>query len=95
MAKAQAEQSSARTNRPIHEIRHRNVRATIWKNPVQNGIMYNVTVSRSYRDDNNEWHDTNSFPFTDLMNLAKALGDAHTFIGQLEAKDRDHAAASA
>lgn len=94
MAKAQAEQPSARSNRPIHEIRHRNVRATIWKNQVQNGVMHNVTVSRSYRDDNNEWHDTNSFPFNDLMNLAKALSDAHTFIAELEAKAREQSAAS-
>ncbi|HRK30433.1 MAG TPA: hypothetical protein PLD59_05090 [Tepidisphaeraceae bacterium] len=89
MAKAQSAPATGRANRPVHEIRHRNVRATIWKNPVQNGVMYNVTVSRSYRDDNNEWHDTNSFPFNDLMNLAKALSDAHTFIAQLEAKARE------
>jgi len=89
MAKTQSAPATGRPNRPIHEIRHRNVRATIWKNPVQNGVMYNVTVSRSYRDDNNEWHDTNSFPFNDLMNLAKALSDAHTFIAELEARARE------
>jgi len=94
MAKAQPEAPSARSNRPVHEIRHRQVRATIWKNPTQNGPMYNVTVSRSYRDDNNEWHDTNSFPFNDLMNLAKALSDAHTFIAKLEAESREQSASS-
>lgn len=36
MAKTQS--PSDRPNRPVHEIRHRNVRATIWKNPVQNGV---------------------------------------------------------
>lgn len=89
MAKSQSASATGRPSRPIHEIRHRNVRAAIWKNPVQNGVMYNVTVSRSYRDDNNEWHDTNSFPFNDLMNLAKALSDAHTFIAKLESEDRE------
>jgi hypothetical protein len=95
MAKTKTEQPSSRPNRPVHEIRHRSVRATIWKNPTQNGVMYNVTVSRSYKDDNNEWHDTNSFPFQDLMNLAKALSDAHTFIAKLEAEAREQAGSSA
>jgi hypothetical protein len=75
-------------NKPVHEIRYRNLRATIWKNMVGRGSMYNVTVSRTYRGKDNAWHDSNSFPFRDLMNLAKALGDAHTFIAALEAKDR-------
>lgn len=91
MAKSQSAPAIGRTNRPVHEIRHRNVRATIWKNPVQNGVMYNVTVSRSYRDGQSEWHESSSFPFNELMNLAKALSDAHTFIAQLEAQDREQA----
>jgi hypothetical protein len=91
MAKSSAP-AEQRPNRPVHEIRHRSVRATIWRNQTTGGVMYNVTVSRSYRDDNNEWHDTNSFAFTDLMNLAKALSDAHTYIAGLEAKDRQQSA---
>ncbi len=75
-------------NRPVHEIRHRNIRATIWKNDTAKGPMYNVTVSRSYRDDAGEWHDSNSFAFGDLMNLAKALMDAHSAIANVIARDR-------
>jgi hypothetical protein len=75
-------------NRPVHEIRHRNIRATIWKNQTARGPMYNVTVSRSYRDDKGEWHDSNSFGFGDLMNLAKALYDAHSSIANAIARDR-------
>lgn len=75
-------------NRPVHEIRHRNIRATIWKNDTAKGPMYNVTVSRSYRDDAGEWHDTASFGFSDLMNLAKALYDAHSAIASAIARER-------
>ena len=32
--------------------------------------MYNVTVSRMYRDTENKWKDSQSFGFDDLMNLA-------------------------
>jgi hypothetical protein len=80
--------SSETDNRPVHEIRHRNIRATIWKNQTAKGVMYNVTVSRSYRDDAGVWHDTGSFAFGDLMNLAKALYDAHSAIANAMAHDR-------
>jgi hypothetical protein len=50
--------------------------------------MYNVTVSRSYRDDAGAWHDTGSFAFGDLMNLAKALYDAHSAIANAIAHER-------
>lgn len=81
-------------NHPVHEIRHRNIRATIWKNETPKGPMYNVTVSRSYRDDAGEWHDTGSFSYGDLMNLAKALYDAHSAIAAAIARERAASAAS-
>jgi hypothetical protein len=87
MAKATSAAKQA-DNRPVHEIRHRNIRATIWKNQTEKGAMYNVTVSRSYRDDSGEWHDSNSFGFSDLMNLAKALYDAHSAIASAIARER-------
>jgi hypothetical protein len=75
-------------NHPVHEIRQRSIRATIWKNQSPKGAMYNVTVSRSYRDDAGEWHDTGSFAYGDLMNLAKALYDAHSAIASAIARER-------
>lgn len=80
--------ATSESNRPVQEIRHRNIRAAIWRNPTEKGAMYTVTVSRSYRDDAGQWHDSNSFSFDDLMNLAKCLYDAHSAIAGLVAKDR-------
>lgn len=74
-------------NRPVHEIRHRNIRAAIWRNETAKGPMYNVTVSRSYRD-GDKWKDSNSFAFGDLMNVAKALYDAHSAIANVIARER-------
>jgi hypothetical protein len=85
---AKPSRSPEADHRPVHEIRHRNIRATIWKNQTAKGVMYNVTVSRSYRDDAGAWHDTGSFAFGDLMNLAKALYDAHSAIANAIAHDR-------
>ena len=37
-------------NRPIHTVRHRSLKATIWRNQTEKGVLYNVIVTRSYRD---------------------------------------------
>lgn len=79
--------SDADGNRPIRTVRHRNIKATIWKNQTDKGPMYNVTVSRSYRDEEDQWHDSPSFGYDDLMNLSKVLHDAHSFITSQRDKD--------
>ena len=82
----------ASDNRPVHTVRHRRIRATIWKNQTEKGPIYNVTVSRSFRD-GDEWRDSHSFGYDDLMNLAKVLYDAHSVISALKAKERKTAPA--
>jgi hypothetical protein len=42
--------------------------------------MYNVAFSRSYKDGENNWKDSASFGVDDLLLLAKAADDAHTWI---------------
>ena len=71
---------------PIKECRRRSLRATIWKNATEKGVMYNVTLSRMYKD-GDQWKDSQSFGFDDLMNLAKLLADAHTCISAFREKD--------
>jgi hypothetical protein len=41
--------------------------------------MYNVTIVRSYKD-GEEWRESQSFGYDDLMNVAKLLYDAHSWI---------------
>jgi hypothetical protein len=67
-------------NKPIHRIKYGAVKATIWQNDSAKGPFYTVTVSRSWRDDKQEWHDNASFHFKDLPNLAKAITDSHSWI---------------
>jgi hypothetical protein len=66
-------------NQPVQTLRHRRLKAAVWRNDTKNGPMYNVTLVRSYQE-NNEWHDTHSLGYDDLMNAAKLLYDAHSFI---------------
>jgi hypothetical protein len=66
---------------PIHAIRLKNVRAAIWVNRTEAGATYmNVTFSRSYRDQEGNWHTTESFGRDDLLLLAKVADVAHSWI---------------
>lgn len=68
----------ART-RPIYEVRLGTIRASIWANETENGTRHNVTFDRGYRD-GETWKSTASFGRDDLLVLAKAADQAHTWI---------------
>ena len=74
-------------NKPVHTVRHRSIKAAIWKNETSNGPMYNVTVVRSYRDDNGDWKDSQSIGYDDLMNVAALMYEAHAYISSLRANE--------
>lgn len=84
MPKTTSSPDKGTKNRPVHEIRFGAVRAVIWSNQTENGPMFNVTVSRSYKtkddDGKDVWRDSDSFGRDDLLPLAKALDHAHTWV---------------
>jgi len=67
--------------RPVHEIRLGRVKAAIWCNETQMGVMHNVTFQRIYRTDDG-WETTTSFGRDDLPLVAKVADMAHTWIYQ-------------
>ncbi len=69
-----------KTKQPVHEVRMGRVRAAIWENDTKNGSMHNVTLSRLYKDDNDDWQDSTSFGRDDLPLLAKVADQAHSWI---------------
>jgi hypothetical protein len=80
--------------RPIHTVRHRNLKAAIWRNVTDKGVIFSVVVTRSYRDKaTNQWHDTHSLGYDDLMNVVALLQDARAFIATQMAKERRKATA--
>jgi hypothetical protein len=64
---------------PVHEIRLGAVKVAIWENATRNGTLFNVTVQRLYRDDD-QWKHSDSFGRDDLLLLAKLADQAHTWI---------------
>ena len=66
---------------PIHSIRFGYIKANIWFNQTKSGDRHNVTVARLYRD-GDLWRESQHFGRDDLLLLAKALDQAHTWIMQ-------------
>ena len=65
---------------PVHEIRFGAIKAAIWQNETSVGTRHNVTVARLYKDDDDNWKQTESFGRDDLLLLGKVLDQAHSWI---------------
>lgn len=71
---------------PAHKIRIGALQATIWRNSGERGPWYSVTPSRSYRQSDDSWRETDNMGFDDLLAMAKLLDQAHSWIvGQMQA----------
>jgi hypothetical protein len=64
---------------PSHEIRLGSLKAAVWKNDTANGVRYNVTFARLYKD-GEAWKSTDTFGRDDLLLLGKVADQAHTWI---------------
>ena len=65
--------------RPVHVVRFGSVRASVWANQTQTGVMHSVTVTRSFKE-GDEWHDSTSFARDEILLASKALNEAHSWI---------------
>ena len=75
--------------KPIHEVRLGAIKAAVWKNDTQNGVRYNTTFSRLYKD-GEEWKTTDSFVRDDLLVLANVSDRTHSWIHeQSQEEDRN------
>ena len=75
-----ATKQAKKTARPTHEFRLGRIRAAIWENETDTGIRHNVTISRLYKTDDDEWKDSTSFGREDLLLVAKVMDRCHTWI---------------
>lgn len=67
--------------KPAHEVRLGGIKAAIWANESEeNGVWYNVTVGRLYKDDGGQWKTADGLGRDDLLVAAKVLDRAHTWI---------------
>src|SRR5580658_5053288 len=79
---------SERSSRaPVFTCRHRALKAAVWRNETDNGVMFNTTLSRSYKD-GEEWRESQSFGWDDLLIVAELLRTCYGFIAREMAKQR-------
>lgn len=76
-------------NTPIDTLREGRLKAAIWRNTGDKGNFYSVTFSRSYQDDAEKWHDSDSFSGTELLRLSRLAGKAYDRVNALRQSDRE------
>lgn len=74
--------------RPVHEVRLGRIKAALWKNDTDNGVRFNTTFTRLYRD-GEEWRSTDSFGRDDLLLLAKVADQAHSWICEQAQEEKE------
>jgi hypothetical protein len=78
-------------SKPAHKIRIGVLQVTIWRNTSDKGSWYSVTASRSYKQGDETWKETDSLNFDDLLPMGKLFDLAHTWVmhqQQADAKGR-------
>jgi hypothetical protein len=71
--------AAASPNLPVKTFRLGRIKAGVWETEGDQKF-YTVTFARTYMDEANKYHDTDSFGRDDLPLLAKLADQAHTFI---------------
>jgi hypothetical protein len=66
--------------RPVKTFRLGPIKAAVWANEADQKTFYNVAITRTYQDEQKQFHDTNSFGRDDLPLVATVADQAHTFI---------------
>ena len=85
-------------SQPAQKIRIGVLQVTIWRNHGERGNWYSVIPSRSYKQGDDAWKETDSLNADDLLPMAKLLDLAHTWImhqQQADAKGRKESAQAA
>jgi hypothetical protein len=88
------EKETTMSQRPAHKIRSGVLHVTIWRNTGEKGSWYSVNPSRSYKQDDDTWRETDSLGYDDLLTMGKLFDLAHTWIMhqmQADAKARKEA----
>lgn len=78
--------ASSQKNQPVHEERLGRMKAVVWENQTSNGVMYNVTFCRIYRD-GKDWKETSSFGRDDCLLLARLAEVTSVWIYRHQQKD--------
>jgi len=85
-------------SKPAHKIRNGVLQVTIWRNTGEKGSWYSVVPTRSFKQGDEIWQETDSLGEGDVLAMAKLLDLADTWImhqKQADAKARKESAQAA
>lgn len=82
MAKKDPKKSEKKetANVPVYKARSNSVTVAVWKHVNEDKVSYSSVLQKSYKDDDEEWHNTDTLFPSDLPHARKALDMAHTWI---------------
>lgn len=75
-------------NQPEDTLRDGLLKATIWKNEGDKGAFFSVNLTRSYQDEADNWHDTDSYSNSELLRIAHLATRAYDRVSELRQQER-------
>ena len=72
---------------PAHKIRFGNLSVTIWRNSSEKGTWYSVNASRSYKQGDEAWKESDSLGQDDLLPMAELHRQAFVWIAKQQQAD--------
>ena len=71
--------------KPAAKIRDKNLTLTIWENKSENDTSYySSNLSKSYKDDANEWQETTNLSTDDLLRASNLLQLGYNKISEMK-----------
>ncbi len=80
--------TTSTNQKPAAKLRDGAIVATLWKKEGENGVFFNTTISRTYKD-GETFKDTNSFSGAELLKVSRIAAKAYDLGLQLRAEARD------
>ncbi|MEM7206108.1 MAG: hypothetical protein AAF628_37995 [Planctomycetota bacterium] len=77
--------------KPITTLRDGSLKATIWRNSGRKGDYLSARLTRSWRDDDGNWHDSDRLQRSELLAAAQLLTRAYDELARLQAEVRAEA----
>ena len=74
--------------RPVETLRDGALKAAIWTNEGQERVFFAVTFTRSYKDADGNYHDTDSFSGAQLLKLSRLAVKAYERTNKLAQVER-------
>ncbi|MGB0696279.1 MAG: hypothetical protein ACPGOY_11560 [Rhodospirillaceae bacterium] len=74
-------------NGPEDKVQDGNIKASIWRNTGEERDFFSVSVARTYKDEQGNYRDTNSFIGADLLKLSRVAEKAYDRTEELRRED--------